>query len=479
MIPPVRRLGLSTRLLYGAGSIAFGVKDSGFSYFLLIFYNQVLGLPSATVGIAIMIALFVDAFLDPVIGQVSDNWRSRWGRRHPFMYAAALPVALSYLLLWNPPDWGHQGLFFYLIGVAILIRSCISLYEIPSAALVAELTADYDERTRLLSYRYLFGWLGGVGVAFLALKLFLKPELHGAVGQLNRDGYAHYGLAAAGVMLVAILTSAIGTHRHIPNLRFAPVRRMRLPVLVREMMGTLNNRSFLRVLAAALFTAMATGLVLSSALYINTFFWGLDSGQIAVFTIASVGSAAVAFGLAPALSKRFGKQPSAITVMLAALVINSTPIALRLLGAYPSNDSPWLFLLVIAAHVAATSCAITANILISSMTADVVEDSELRTGRRSEGLFFSATAFVNKAVSGVGIFASGLLLWVVGFPDGARPGQIDPQVVRDLGAVYAPTLVGFYVCAALALVGYRITRESHNTALCDLAAEPPQDVAKG
>src|SRR5450432_594881 len=107
-------LPLSSRLFYGFGSVAFGVKDNGFSYLLLIFYNQVVGLSAPLVGMAIMIAMIFDAFLDPIVGQVSDNWRSRWGRRHPFMYAAALPVAISYLALWNPPHWSHAQLFWYL-----------------------------------------------------------------------------------------------------------------------------------------------------------------------------------------------------------------------------------------------------------------------------------------------------------------------------------------------------------------------------
>ena len=82
---------------------------------------DLLPMGSATVGLAIMIALMFDSLLDPIMGQVSDNWRSRWGRRHPFMYAAALPVAASYLLLWNrPQDWSHGALFVYLIVVAVI-----------------------------------------------------------------------------------------------------------------------------------------------------------------------------------------------------------------------------------------------------------------------------------------------------------------------------------------------------------------------
>src|SRR5574341_1599721 len=97
-------LPFRTKLFYGVGSVAFGVKDNGFGTFLLIYYNQVLGLAEDLVGLAIMLALVADAVLDPFIGWASDHLHSRWGRRHPFMYAAALPVAAMYYLLWTPPS---------------------------------------------------------------------------------------------------------------------------------------------------------------------------------------------------------------------------------------------------------------------------------------------------------------------------------------------------------------------------------------
>src|SRR5271170_5033531 len=133
-----REVDLPTRLFYGFGSVSFGVKDNGFSYFLLLFYNQVMGLPAQLVGLAALIALVFDACIDPLIGQLSDNLRSPWGRRHPFMYAAALPFALAYLALWNPPHWGGGALFGYLVVAAIVIRALSSVFEVPSSALAAE-----------------------------------------------------------------------------------------------------------------------------------------------------------------------------------------------------------------------------------------------------------------------------------------------------------------------------------------------------
>ena len=466
-----RRLSPSTRLFYGFGSVAFGVKDNGFSYFLLIFYNQVMGLSAQTVGLAIMIALFADAFLDPIVGQLSDNLRSRWGRRHPFMYAAAIPVTVSYLLLWSPPGGlSHDALFLYLIGTAILIRSCITLYEIPSSALAAELTTEYDERTKLLSYRYLFGWIGGLVMYFAALKVFLRPDAAHKVGQLNAQGYAHYGVAAALMMLFAILVSAIGTHREIPFLRQAPARKLSIPTLAKEMFGTLSHASFLRILVASLFSAMASGLTLSISLYFTTFFWEFSSNQIAIFTFASFTAAVFAFIAAPALSKRFGKKRSAMTLLLLGVSVGCTPIILRLLGVFPANGDPLLYPLIFAQNIISTGFTITANILTSSMVADVVEDSELRTGRRSEGLFFAASAFVAKAVTGIGIFTSAMLLAVAAFPQGAKPGEVDPAVIRHLGMVYVPTLLALYVLCVLFMNGYKITRESHAESLAKLAA---------
>ena len=170
------------RLLYGFGSAAFGVKDNGFSFFLMIYYNQVLGLPASLAGTAVLIAMIFDAVSDPLVGWWSDNTHSRWGRRHPFMYTSAIPVSVAYFLLWNPPmsflDQSNYGLFVYLTAGAIAIRFLITLYEIPSTSIVAELTEDYDERTRLLSYRYMFGWYGGLTMGTLAWGVFLKdtPE---------------------------------------------------------------------------------------------------------------------------------------------------------------------------------------------------------------------------------------------------------------------------------------------------------------
>jgi Na+/melibiose symporter-like transporter len=120
-------------------------------------------------------------------------------------------------------------------------------------------------------------------------------------------------------------------------------------------------------------------------------------------------------------------------------------------------------------NLVTTMLVIMSGILSSSMSADIVEDSELSTGRRSEGVFVAANAFVQKAVSGVGIFASTLLLSFIGFPRDAQPGAVDPLVVRQLGLAYAPALILLYLVAIGFLATYRISRERHAANLEKLA----------
>ncbi|MFN4175617.1 MFS transporter [Phenylobacterium sp.] len=472
LAPGARRLGFRTRFFYGFGSVAFGVKDNGFSFFLAFFYAQVLGLPAAKVGVAIMAALVIDAFIDPVLGQLSDNTRSKWGRRHPFMYAAALPVAVSYLLLWNPPTgWSENAQIAYLVGVAVLIRTFISAYEIPSAALAAELTTDYDERTRLLSYRFLFSWLGGLAMYGLALSVFLRPTPEHPVGQLNAEGYHDYGLFAGGLMLFAILVSAIGTHREIRRLREPPHERLSMGRFWIEMFGTLANRSFLMILASSFFLATAIGLGFAITLYFSTYFWEFSAAQIAGFTFSSLIAAVVAFATAARIGQRFDKKPAALVMLPMAMMLSVSPVVLRLLGLMPENGTTALYVWIFANNVATVTLGTAGSILFVSMIADVVEDAELKTGRRQEGLFFAAPAFVNKAVSGLGIFGAGMIVDAVGFPEGVAPGAVPADILRNLGLVYVPVQVALYGLATLLLLGYRISRTSHAETLRRLAAQ--------
>lgn len=473
-----RRAGapsLWTKLGYGFGSIAYGVKDNGFSYFLLLFYSQVVGLDARIVGLAMTAALVVDAVSDPVVGYWSDNFHSRWGRRHPFMYAAALPVAASYFLLWAPPaGWSEAALFWYLLALAVLTRTFITFYETPSTALAPELTDDYDQRSSLISYRYYFAWTGGNAMSVLMFVLLVPAFATAAIpnGQFNRDAYALYGIIASGLMFTAIVVSALATHARIVHFRPPPAkRRLTLGTIFREIFETLSNRSFVALFIAAMFGAVATGLTAALTFYFLSYFWGFTASQIGVVTIGVFASAVIGAVMAPVATRHIGKKRGAIVIGLVAGLGYPLPIVLRLFGLLP-EDPDFVFWFVVAASVIDTGLIICFQILFTSMIADLVEENELKTGRRAEGVFFSAATFIRKMVQGVGVLVAGFLLSLAQFPAGAAPSDVSPDTLWRLGAYFVPAVLALWLTMVAVLCRYTLDRQGHEENLRQLAARP-------
>jgi GPH family glycoside/pentoside/hexuronide:cation symporter len=245
------------------------------------------------------------------------------------------------------------------------------------------------------------------------------------------------------------------------------------------------NRNFAMIFTSAIFLYAGIGLGFAINLYFSTYFWEFTAREIALFSFSSLTAAILAWIIAPRLARRFEKRAVAMSLIPCGLAFAIGPVILRLFGQFPPNDvtvatpftfggaawTPHLnFLIIWVTNVFSVGLGIIGNILFSSMIADVVEDSELKTGRRQEGVFFAAIAFAAKATTGFGIFASGLIIGAIAFPTGAKPGTVDPLIVRHLGQIYVPTQVVLYGVATLLLLGYRISRASHQETLRKLAA---------
>ncbi|MDA0822266.1 MAG: MFS transporter [Proteobacteria bacterium] len=463
------RSALSTQLYYGVGAVAYGAKSNGFNYLLLFFYSQVVGLPAEWVSFGIFLALLADAISDPLVGYFSDNLRGRWGRRHPLMYLAGLPAAIAYYYLWAPPDLDQHGLFVYFVTLAIIIRTLLTFYEIPSTSLVAEFTDDYDLRTRFLSFRHFFGWWGGLTMSVLVYLVFL-PEDRG--GLENVEGWKNYGFAAAVIIGISIYVSAFGTHRHIPYLKKPPPKRaFSARRIVGELVQTFSNRAFLIIFAAALFTAMAAGVNTSLGIYFGRHFWALTTQQIGVLQLPYFLSALAALVVTPMVARRFGKKRAAITTSALTAMLTPLPMILRLLGWFPDNGTSTVFYSLMVFYTIDVTLMIVSGILVGAMIADVVEDSEIVTGRRSEGSFFAASSFAQKAVNGLGVIVAGQILAWSKFPTEAKPGEVAMTVLNDLALAYVPALWSFYGIAIVLLYFYGISRERHRRNLAQLSTK--------
>lgn len=448
-------------LAYGFGAVAYGVKDFGFSSFLLFFFNQVMGLPAGQVGLAIMCALILDAFVDPAIGALSDRTRSRWGRRHVWMYASAPLIVLGWLLLWNPPALPQGAMLLWVFALSVFVRATVSAYEVPSQALSPELSADYDERTRIMAYRYLFGWGGGVTMLMLSYGIFLAPEPGQASGLLNRDGYVGFSICGAAVMLAAILVSAIGTHDRIPHLQKAEARETSVAGHFRELLETVRNRAFVTLMAAGLcyYTAQGVSFALSNYLYAHV--WMFRSGDFQWLGLVLLLGAAGAFLVSPRVARRLGKPRAAMLFMALAAVLLSSPYLLRIAGLFPPVGSGFTLPVLFAILTVNAACGISSTILGASMMADVVEHSEAQTGRRSEGVFFAGGFFVQKCTTGLGILLAGQIVSLTGFPEAAVPGTVAAATIDRLTVSFALLYLGLGLCAALLYRRFPFGRAEH------------------
>ncbi len=467
--PPSAHVRFATKLLYGVGSVSEGTKNTVFNVFLLFYYNQVQGLSGTLSGVAIFIALCVDAMTDPLVGSISDNFHSRWGRRHPFMYLSALPMAVCFFFLFTPPELGEVGLFVWLCTFAVGVRVAMTFYAVPSGAMLPELSPDYDERTSLVSYRLLFGWSGGLTASVMGYFYFFAPSEAFADGRLNPGAYEGFALVCAGMMLSTILACALGTHGLIPSLKVPPAKRkFTLGRFAGELRAAFSNRSYRMLVIGSLFAAGGRGFNDVMWLYMNTYFWGFSTQEIGLLTFGLFLSALIAFCLTRPLTERFDKRSGVLGLATFAIFFGPLLIFLRLLDLLPENGHPSL-LPLIAGHVILLVTAVVAvDILLPSMIADTVDENEMTTGERQEGVFFSTITFGAKAASGIGGFLAGVALDLIQFPTMAAPGTIAASQVFTLGLAVGPGLMGLFLGALVFFSRYRMTRTRHLEILAEI-----------
>ncbi|OBV11665.1 MFS transporter [Erythrobacter dokdonensis] len=464
------RLPMRIKLVQGFGAVAFGVKDNGFSFFLLIFYNQVLGMDAGLVSLALLIALLVDAVVDPILGNLSDRTYTRWGRRLPWLYAAPIPLAFAWIMLWSPPT-GEAPSFAGLVGIAIAVRVLLSACEVPSASLVPEITADYDERTTLFRYRALGGWIGGLGMMILAYTVFMP----GPEGLLQREGYLVFGIFGAVLMAASVIGSAAGQHSIVARLPATRPAPFTIRGAFHEITEAFSERAFLIFAAGGLAAYVHQGLNFSMTNYINLFVWQLTSAQLMFFPLVLFGSVLVMFVVIAPLHRKLGKAGSAAMGMIVGTAIGMIPFVLLLAGLWPQPGSNLSAALFYAFALVATALGILSLVSATSMIAEIVEAFEERTGRRAEGSFYSGNWLVQKCATGAGIFVSGQIIALSQLPTNAQPGEVPLAVVEHLVICYGGAMLLLAAISAWWLARFPISRAEHEARVARLAERRARD----
>jgi GPH family glycoside/pentoside/hexuronide:cation symporter len=462
------KLPLSLKSAHGLGAVAMGVKETGLTTFFMLYYNQVLGYDPRVISLVLIVAMFADAIADPWIGRLSDATRSRWGRRLPWLYAAALPMAISWAFLWLDRGTETQSIIWLAINV-IAVRLFVSGCEIPSVSLVAELTQDYDERTALTRFRFLFGWTGGLVTTALAYGYFLASDVPGQNGLLNAAGYESFGWFGAGVIILSTIASAWGQHKRVVALPEQKLLTEHHSIFA-DLRRAFRNPSFRALAIAALFIVAAYATSISAINYMMLYVWQLTDQQITYYPLGLGVAVLAAFLLIQPLHLRFGKRDTAIVAALVSAALNFLTYAARNVGIWPELGSNVSALLLLLCVTAALLGQILTTISASSMIAEIVEDHEATHDERREGLFYSSYFMIQKIGSALGIFLVGQMIVFAGLEGQISPANLPESVALGMSWAYVATITLLTIGMALSLRHYSIDRVSHEARLAEIAA---------
>ena len=477
------RVETRTKLGYAVGGAAEGAVAWAFNGFSFVVYTVIFGMPGTLVGAAVFLSIVLDAISDPLVGYLSDRWRSPLGRRHPFIYFASVPMGLTVFCIYCPPapllaagatEWSffgytatpeQWGLCAWLFVFASLLKLFLTCYHLPHLALGSELTEDYLERTRIFRYNTLFSFGGGAVLALSFYRVFF-PE-----GPKPGLSTLHFAGSVAAFGAIVIFLTAHVTRDQIPRLPRAPENVPEFSVMefIRECGVVFQNRSYRMLFFGLLCLSPMTGVRETLNVNMSLYYWELPPRLIGFLPLFSMASYFVAIAIVAMMNQRLEKGGTMrVAVGLAALVA-AGPIIARSLGYFPENGSPWLFPTLGLCVFLYYGCLALLTTSVYSAIGDVVDEQEIESGRRQEGVFYAVRTFFAKLSNGVGHLLAGIAVDLIGFPPNAEVGAVPPQVIFELGLVEGP-LAALPVIGAIYFYGkYRIDRARHREIRDELA----------
>lgn len=410
------KVSLGKKLLWGAGGAADNILYNGVATLVLPIFNVGLGVDAVKIGLAMGIPRLLDALTDPLIGNISDNTRSRWGRRRPYIFLGALMAGILLAVLFNPiKGLSLDGLFWWLLIVGSLFYVAYAVFVIPYSAMGLEITSDYNERTRVLAWRPYMGLLVGLGVPWLYKLCFV-------LGDTEAEG------ARAVAVIMGVLAIGLGILPLFIQENLPQTTSPHMPLL-HALKITFSNSSFLLLSASTLCILLGIFLSAPLGLYVSIYHVFGGNKEMASMLGGWSGTASMAAGLAglplaTCLAKRLGKRHATLTLLLLGLL--SIPLVWWMF----TPENPWLQ--IVPGFIFAL--AINGSFLIGiSMLGDVCDDDELKTGHRREGLYSASLEFGKKCAIALSTVVVGYLLLAVGFDEKASMQSIQTTTSLRIG----------------------------------------------
>ncbi len=409
-------MSVPKRIAYGIGNFTDHIGTDTLMGNINPIFNVILLVDPRLIGLAIGIMRFWDAITDPIVGAISDNARTRWGRRRPFMLVGAISAGLTFPLIWCVPgDSSAFTIFLWLTLTSILFYAGQTFFNIPWTALGYELTPDYNERTRLMEMR-----------AYTAKLVVLIVPWAFAFTQLpiwGGDTMLGARWMGVGVSVIIIITGLIPviflTERFFKRAK----HQEKVPIL-RSIGMTLKNGPFLMMVIITLFTNLGSRMVGIFGFYVGLYYL-FDGDKMKQGILSGItGNVSFFIGLASVfvlnqLSFHIGKRRT-LAVCLILLVLSGPAKWL-----FYTPENPWLSIAVIIFTIPSDTGF---WLLIASIKADICDFDELKTGLRREGAIGSVSAWISKLSTSATAVLSGVILTITGYQAEAGPAQAEGVV---------------------------------------------------
>lgn len=381
------------KIAYGLGDTASNIIFQTVMMFLLLFYTDVMGLSPATVGTMFLLVRLIDAVTDPLMGNIADNTKTKWGQFRPYLLWLALPFAIISILAFTTPDLSDDNKIIYAFITYTLLMIAYTAINIPYCALGGVLTADAKERVTVQSYRFVFGMLGGVIVASATM-----PMVEYFGNGDNAKGYQMTMISMSLLGLVMFLLCFIGTKERVslPENQSSSFK---------ENLSSLWQNDQWRILCiAALFLLTGQVLRFTLAVYYVKYFLGREDLITSFLTLGVVASM-IGCAVAQPLAKRVCKikayislQTISATICLFSFFITEDQIILAYIAFIA-----WKFFLDMATP------------LLWAKMADTIDYGHKKTGIRITGMVYSGIIFFIKMGVAIGGALAGWLLAFYGY----------------------------------------------------------------
>lgn len=431
------KLSFLTKFIYGTGDFGFSLNNSIIAAFFPIFMMDVIGMTPALVAVILFVGRSWDWINDPLIGHISDRTRTRWGRRRPFLLFGAIPFGLSFILLWLSPDFSQTGLVIYYALAYVVYEALATTVYMPYFALTPDLTEDYDERTKVTSFRMLFNILGSLAAYIFPMMIIgsMVPE--------NSRRVIIMAVVAGAAAATPLLMVFLGTKE---KKEFMLEKR---PKLIPSLKAAFKNRPFVFGAGIYLLTWM-TIVVLETNLLLYIKYILVREGQSTIIMASIFVTAILALPIWNWAAKHWNKRLAyiigisfwAVVMMVLILIGPQTPL--------------WLILgLCIMAGIGVSA----AQVLPWSIIPDAIEWDEWKTFERHEGMFYSLITLLGKIGNSIAIPLSLMVLEWTGYQSGAlvQPESALLGIRLVIGPLPAILLTGGIIFA----IFYPLTREQH------------------